>query len=108
MIFVLGAEDFEACGNAIASECLRQQRIRSVETEIDEGLRRESHTGRSPSILGRECRPALPVDLAAQQIETRLPRILLAVFETIAAIVDARELQRGPLGQADANAGAHS
>src|SRR5438552_18764083 len=108
MIAIVRAEDVEAGADAIAAERLRRERIRGVVRELNPRLRRKAHSRRSPTVFCSQCRSMLPVDLAAQQIQYRLPRVLVPIFIAIGAVIDVRELQRGALRQADTSTTAES
>src|SRR5947209_16575759 len=97
MIAVVRAEDIESRRQTVAAELLRRKRVRGVVRELDPRLRREAHPGRSPTVLCTQRGPLLSVDLAAQQIQFRLPCVFGAVFFAMAAVIDVRKLQRSPL-----------
>src|SRR5207245_578795 len=66
VIAVRRAENVEARGNAIAPECLRDERIRGVVGQIDKCLRRKTHPRFSPTIFRSQRRAALAIEFAAE------------------------------------------
>ncbi len=87
VIVIVGSKNVDARRDTVAAECLRQQSIRGVETEVYTSAGRETHSRRAPTVLCSECRPVLAIQLPAQKIEARLPGVFVSIFLALATVV---------------------